>query len=96
MGCIKMETCTKKSTDIFQKYSTQLIYILTNLGYTIGCLVIDTYLGFSTTLSDIYTAMKISNDSISILDQPIMINVYVNQVDIGLATINILVVFVMF
>ncbi|CAF1174383.1 unnamed protein product [Rotaria sp. Silwood1] len=70
--------------------------LITDLCYTIGCLVIDTYLGFSTTLSDIYTAMKISNDSISILDQPIMINVYVNQVDIGLATINILVVFVMF
>ncbi|CAF2529844.1 unnamed protein product [Rotaria sp. Silwood2] len=53
------------------------------LGYSITLLFIDFYPGFSTTSSDTYTELKVSNDSISIFDQPIVINEYVNQLCIA-------------
>ncbi|CAF3907685.1 unnamed protein product, partial [Rotaria sordida] len=86
----------RKRVPICFKKTLHNRYMLVNLiylGYTITLLVIDFYPGFNSNSSDTSITMEESNYTISILDQPVIMNEYVNRVYIGLAIINILVSF---
>ncbi|CAF3907702.1 unnamed protein product [Rotaria sordida] len=84
----RVPICFKKTL-----YNRYMIANLVYLGYTIALLVIDFYPGFNSNSSDTSITMEESNYTISILDQPVIMNEYVNRLYIGLAAVNILVAF---
>ncbi|CAF3879931.1 unnamed protein product [Rotaria sp. Silwood1] len=85
----RVPICFKKTL-----YNRYMLANLVYLGYTIALLMIDFNPDFNSNSSDTSTTTKEqSNDTISILDQPVFMNDYVNRLYIGLAVVNILVAF---
>ncbi|CAF0866269.1 unnamed protein product [Rotaria sordida] len=74
----RVPICFKKTL-----YNRYMIANLVYLGYTIALLVIDFYPGFNSNSSDISITMEESNYTISILDQPVIMNEYVNRLYIA-------------
>ncbi|CAF4004540.1 unnamed protein product [Adineta steineri] len=74
-----------------------MIANLVYLGYTITLLILDFHPDFNSTSSDPSITVNATSDEttevISILDQPVIMNNYVNRIYIGLAVWNILVAF---